>query len=162
MTGYVNFIVSFASEGPVICLCALWHPWKRCTMGFMTHPASPGKDCKTALRQWKSVCHTERRSFGEEREWHGKKDQDRQDAKHTACTKSKDSKICILCKVLFGYCIFNLLLSRKPMKFLVWQSATLSLKYNHFELTLHVLSCPSSHFIFSLSIAHLLTRNECH
>ena len=56
-------------------------------MGFMTHPASAGKESKTAFRQWKSMSHTERRSFREERERHGKKDQDRQDAKHTAYTK---------------------------------------------------------------------------
>lgn len=69
-----------------MCLCTLWYPWKRCTVGFMTHPASAGKESETALRQWESVSYTERRSFREERERRGekeKKDHDRQRVKHS-------------------------------------------------------------------------------
>lgn len=72
-------------RGSVICLCSLWHPWKKCTMGSMTHPASAGKECKTSSRQWKSMSHTGRRSFREECDRHLKK-----------------------YIPMFGYCIFSL------------------------------------------------------
>lgn len=80
-------------------------------MGFMTHPASAGKESKTAFRQWKSMTHTERRSFREERERHGKKDQDRQDAKHTAHTKKVQKDGTVLCRkfcldIAFSVCSF--------------------------------------------------------
>lgn len=56
-------------------------------MGFMTHPASAGKESKTAFSQWKSMSHTEWGSFREQCERQGKTEQDRQarqDAKLTA------------------------------------------------------------------------------
>ena len=102
----------------VFCFCHLRHLWKICTTGLMTHPASVGKESKMAFRQWKSMSHTARRSFGEERERHGKTDHDRQAEKmsKSQCTQrkvvlKKDENV--LCKFCLGITYSEMRLLRK-------------------------------------------------